>query len=68
MSIIELLQSLGYSDHFIEAIENSFVDHFDHDFYRWEEESSVKSYDSASFFLEESATPVLYNSFSDTAT
>ncbi len=65
MSITRVLSSLGYSEEFIQIIENSVLDNplYNEDVVF--SDQSLRSYDSNSCFIEESKAPVAYTVFSN---
>lgn len=60
MTISKILSEVGYSEEFINIIENSFVeDSLKNEYYIYEEQP-VRNCDSTSCFIAESEAPIVY--------
>lgn len=65
MSVTSILSSLGYSEEFIQIIENSVIDNQPYNEGVVFSDQDLRSYDSNSCYIEESNAPVVYTAFSN---
>lgn len=65
MSVTSILSSLGYSEEFIQIIENSVIDNQPYNEDVVFSDQDLRSYDSNSCYIEESNAPVAYTVFSN---
>ena len=65
MSVTSLLSSLGYSDEFIQIIENSVIDNQPDNEGVVFSDQDLRSYDSTSCYIEESNAPIAFTVFTN---